>query len=92
LIGAGFGLALGMIFAGFYELPRLMKVQTVEDARHYTGLPVLASVPEIVSDEEIDKRRRWNQFALTSAVVASVLFVPILAIGLEASGLFERLA
>ena len=91
LMGAGFGLALGLIFAGFYEVPRLMKVQTVEDARHYTGLPVLASVPEIVSDEEVDKRRRWNQFALTSAVVASVLAVPILALGLQASGVFERL-
>jgi polysaccharide biosynthesis transport protein len=91
LMGAGIGLALGLIFAGFYELPRLMKIQNVEDAKHYSGLPVLASVPEIVSDDEIDKRRRWSQFALASAIVASLLMVPILALGLEASGLLERL-
>jgi polysaccharide biosynthesis transport protein len=92
LIGAGVGLALGLVIAGFYEMPRLMKVQGVEDAKHYTGLPVLASVPEIVSDQEVDKRRRWNKFALTSAVVASLLMVPILVLTLEASRLFERLA
>jgi len=92
LMGAGLGLALGLVFAGFYEVPKLMKVQNVEDAKHYTGLPVLASVPEIISDEEINRRHKWNRFALASAVAASLLAIPILAIALEASGVFERLS
>ena len=92
LMGAGFGLALGLLFAGVYEVPKLLRIQSIEDAKHYTGLPVLASVPEIVSDEEVDKRQRWNQLALAAGVVASVLTIPVLAMVLEASGVFERLS
>jgi hypothetical protein len=29
-----------------FEIPRLLTIQTVDDAAHYTGLPVLASVPD----------------------------------------------
>ena len=92
LIGTGMGLALGLIFAGLYEVPRLMKIQNVSDAKHYTNLPVLASVPEIVSDEEISTRQRWSTFALASGVFASLVTIPILVLVLEMSGLFERLS
>ena len=92
LIGTGIGLALGLIFAGLYEVPRLMKIQNVSDAKHYTNLPVLASVPEIVSDEEISTRQRWSTFALASGVFASLVTIPILVLVLEMSGLFERLS
>ena len=90
LMGAGFGLAIGAIFAGIYEVPRLMKIQGAEDAKHYTNLPVLASVPEILTDEQIEQRNRRHRFALVSAVATALIIMPVLAFTLQASRVFER--
>ena len=49
---AGIGFAFGLILATFFEIPRLFKIQNIEDAKHYTGLPVLASVPPLLSAGE----------------------------------------
>jgi polysaccharide biosynthesis transport protein len=91
LMGAAFGLALGLIFAGVYEVPKLLKIQGIEDAKHYTGLPVLASVPEMLTDRQIDIRRRRYRFALVSGLAAAVCAVPVIAFTLETTRLFERL-
>ncbi len=89
-MGTGAGLALGLLLAGAYELPRFFKIQNVEDAKHYTGLPVLASVPPFLTGQEIasNNRRYWmNVIAGTAAAVVSV---PIVVIALQASKIFER--
>src|ERR1700730_7750338 len=44
--GFGIGMALGFLLAIGAESRRLFTIQTTEDAKHYTGLPVLASIPE----------------------------------------------
>ncbi|HNU07176.1 MAG TPA: Wzz/FepE/Etk N-terminal domain-containing protein, partial [Pyrinomonadaceae bacterium] len=41
--GAAIGLAIGLLLAAVFELPRIFKIQNIEDAKHYTGLPVLAA-------------------------------------------------
>ena len=43
------GLGLGLLLAGIFEFPKLLTIQTSEDAAHYTGLPVLISVPELLT-------------------------------------------
>ena len=48
-VGLAFGLGLGLLLTGVFEIPRLLTIQSTEDARHYTGLPVLVSVPELLS-------------------------------------------
>src|SRR5205085_1284365 len=37
-LGLALGLGIGLVFAAGFEVPRLMTIQTVEDARHYTSL------------------------------------------------------
>ena len=60
-VGVGIGLALGLLLAGIFEIPKLLTIQTSEDAAHYTGLPVLVSVPELLTPKEAHRssaRRR----------------------------------
>ncbi len=91
-IGLALGLGVGLIFSVAAELPRLMTVQTVADARHYTNLPVLVSVPELLTPRE-QHRRRLRRMTLTFAgVAAAVLTVPALALLLKLSHVFEFFA
>jgi polysaccharide biosynthesis transport protein len=78
-LGVALGVAIGLLFAAAFEVPRLMTVQTVEDARHYTSLPVLVAVPELLTPRE-QRRRRARRAALAFAgVLAAVLGAPALA-------------
>jgi hypothetical protein len=43
---------LGMLLVLIFEVRRLFTIQTIEDAKHYTGLPVLASIPELRTPSE----------------------------------------
>ena len=45
-LGIAAGIGLGLLLIGIFEGPRLLTIQNSEDARHYTGLPVLLAVPE----------------------------------------------
>ena len=57
-------LVLGLFLAAAFELPRVLKIQNIEDAKHYTGLPVLASVPPLLSQDE----KAWHSaFALAES-------------------------
>ena len=78
-LGLAFGLAAGLLFAAAFEVPRLLTVQTAEDARHYTSLPVLVTVPELLTPRE-QRRRRARRAALAFAgVLATVVSAPALA-------------
>lgn len=88
-IGLVLGLGVGFICAAAFEVPRLLTIQTVEDARHYTALPVLASVPELLTARE-ESRRRLRRYALAFASIAiTVISIPALALFLKLTHLFE---
>ncbi|NOT48274.1 MAG: hypothetical protein HOP17_11065, partial [Acidobacteria bacterium] len=89
-LGALLGLGLGFLLVAAFEIPRLLTVQNIEDAKHYTGLPVLASVPDLLSDKEIDTGRRAYALKLAAGCIAAVLSVPILIILLQMSRVIER--
>ncbi len=94
LMGFGFalGLAIGLAFAAAFEVPRLLTIQTTEDAEHYTHLPVLVSVPELLTVKE-ERRRRLRRAALASAgVAATIVSVPALALVLKVSRFLELFA
>jgi len=90
--GVGAGLAFGLLLVGLFEVPRLLTVQTSEDAAHYTGLPVLVAVPELLTAQEAQVIPRRRRLILAAAVAAMVLAIPALALILKLTQVFERFA
>ena len=91
LVGAGLGFALGLFFAGILEVPRLSKIQNIEDTKHYTGLPVLASVPPLLTHGEISSQKRVRLIKIMVGIIVAFGSIPLLIIGLQASHIFEKL-
>jgi polysaccharide biosynthesis transport protein len=89
--GIGIGLALGLFLAAIFEIPRLFRIQNVEDTKHYTGLPVLASVPRLLTHQEISWNKRSHLMKVMAAIVISIASIPLLIMGLQASRLFEKM-
>ncbi|MGH9900468.1 MAG: GumC family protein [Pyrinomonadaceae bacterium] len=91
LIGLGLvlGLGVGLAFAALLEVPRLLTIQSTEDAAHYTNLPVLVSIPELLTPRE-ERRSRMRRVALAAAgVVATVISIPALAFALRFTRVLE---
>ncbi|MDT7688670.1 MAG: protein tyrosine kinase modulator [Acidobacteriota bacterium] len=89
LMGLFAGLACGVVLAAAFEVPRLLTVQTAEDAEHYTGLPVLVTLPMLLTPrEERRLKTRRAAFAL-AAVIATVLSAPALAFVLSRLHIIE---
>ena len=86
------GLALGLLLVAIFEVPLLLTIQTSEDARHYTGLPVLISVPELMTPQEARSLPRRRRLLLAAGVVATIVSVPLLALALRLSHVFEIVA
>jgi succinoglycan biosynthesis transport protein ExoP len=91
-LGVGFGLGLGLLLTGIFEIPRLMTIQSSEDARHYTGLPVLISVPELLTPEEARAIPRRRRLLLAGAMAVTIMAIPVLALALKATHVFEFLS
>lgn len=89
-LGLASGLALGILLAGIFEVPRLFTIQTTEDATHYTGLPVLIAVPELLSPQEVRTRPLRRKMLLAMGIVVTLLSIPALALALRATHLFDR--
>ena len=90
--GFGIGMALGMLLVLIVEVRRLFTIQTIEDAKHYTTLPVLASIPELMTPAEALSIPRRKNLALAAGVAASVVAIPMLAFVLTMTHVFERIA
>ena len=88
-VAAGFG--LGLLLVGIFEVPLLLTIQTTEDARHYTGLPVLIAVPELMTPQEARSLPRRRRLYLAAGVVATLVSIPFLALLLRLTHVFEFL-
>ncbi|PYT04366.1 MAG: hypothetical protein DMF65_02220, partial [Acidobacteria bacterium] len=66
LLGLFAGFAFGVLLAAGFELPRLLTVQTAEDAEHYTGLPVLVTLPLLLTPRE-ERNLKARRYALAVA-------------------------
>ncbi len=91
LFGSGIGLFLGLILAALFEVPRLFKIQNIDDARHYTGLPVLASVPPLLSPGEKLWIKRSHWLKLSAGVAAAIGVIPLIIVILQVTRLLDRL-
>jgi polysaccharide chain length determinant protein (PEP-CTERM system associated) len=94
LVGMGLavGVCVGLFFAAIFEVPRLLTIQTSADALHYTGLPVLISVPELLTPQEARWRPQRRMLLLFAGVLITVVSIPALALALKTTGLLARLA
>ncbi|HEX7331481.1 MAG TPA: Wzz/FepE/Etk N-terminal domain-containing protein [Pyrinomonadaceae bacterium] len=90
-VGLGVGLGLGLLLVGIFEGPRLLTIQNSEDARHYTGLPVLLAVPELLTPQEARAVPRRRKLLLAAGVVATMVSIPALALALKLTHVFEFL-
>ncbi|MET0623062.1 MAG: GNVR domain-containing protein [Pyrinomonadaceae bacterium] len=92
LLGLAAGLGVGLLLAAAFEVPRLLTVQTSEDAEHYTGLPVLVTLPMLLTPRE-QRNLKARRFALAAAaVVVTVLSAPALAFVLSRLHVIEMFA
>jgi polysaccharide chain length determinant protein (PEP-CTERM system associated) len=89
-LGSIIGLGIGLFLAGIFEIPRLFTIQSIQDAKHYTGLPVLASVPPLLSHDEIAWQRRARWFKVLAGMAVAVGVIPLLIMALQASRIFDR--
>ncbi|MGI8787498.1 MAG: GNVR domain-containing protein [Pyrinomonadaceae bacterium] len=89
-MGAAIGLMLGLFLAAAFELPRVLKIQNIEDAKHYTGLPILASVPPLLSHKEKAWQARSYWLKVLAGFAVAVGAIPIIIMALTASRIFER--
>jgi len=92
-LGLAAGLALGLLLAIGAEVPRLLTVQSVEDARHYThNLPVLITVPTLLTPRE-QRRQRIRRTALALAgITITLVSIPALALLLRMTHVLDRFA
>jgi polysaccharide chain length determinant protein (PEP-CTERM system associated) len=90
-LGVGIGVGLGLVLVGLFEGPRLLTIQNTEDARHYTGLPVLMAVPELLTPQEARAVPRRRKLLLAAGVVATIVSIPALALALKLTHVFEFL-
>ena len=90
IFGAVIGAAIGLFLAGIFEIPRLFRIQNIEDAKHYTGLPLLASVPPLLTENEVSWQARSHWLKVLAGVAAAVGSIPIIIMVLQASRVFER--
>jgi polysaccharide chain length determinant protein (PEP-CTERM system associated) len=88
--GFGIGLAIGLLLAVAFESRRLLTIQTSEDAKHYTKLPVLATIPELLTPTEALAIPRRRTLAMAAAIACAIVSVPALAFILRVTHLFEK--
>lgn len=90
-IGIIAGLGIGMLLVALFEIPLMLTIQSTEDARHYTGLPVLIAVPELLTPQEARSLPRRRRLLLVAGVIATLVSIPLLALALRLTHVFEIL-
>jgi protein tyrosine kinase modulator len=91
MLGLAFGFVTGLMLVAVVEGPRLLTIQNTEDARHYTGLPVLLAVPELLTPQEARSLPRRRKLLLVAGMVATVVSIPMLALALKLTNIFDFL-
>ena len=90
-IGVVAGLGVGLLLVALFEIPLLLTINSTEDARHYTGLPVLIAVPELLTPQEARALPRRRRLLLVAGVIATIVSIPLLALALRLTHVFEIL-
>ena len=70
--GIGIGLTLGLFTAGFREM-KDGSLKNLKDARAYTNLPVLGTIPLLENDLVVRRKRRLTWLAWSTACIIGIL-------------------
>ena len=92
LLGLCLGLGCGLSLAAIFEVPRLLTIQTKEDVEHYTGLPVLISVPDLLTPQEARRVPVRRAMLLAAGIVLTIVSIPTFAYILHLTRIFDRFA
>ncbi|MCA1593944.1 MAG: hypothetical protein LC754_15095, partial [Acidobacteria bacterium] len=92
IIGLLLGLGCGLACAALFEVPRLLTIQTTEDAEHYTGLPVLVSLPNLLTPREERRLKLRRATFAVAGVAATIISIPALYAVLRLTRIVELLA
>jgi len=92
LIGLGIALALGLLIASAWEIPRLFLIHNERDVEYYLGTPVLAMIPETLTPVQRGRRRvlwglRWLGLTLLLGAM-----IPVLVTVIDHTQVFQILA
>jgi hypothetical protein len=92
LIGLGIALALGLLIAAAWEIPRLFLIRSDHDVEYYLGTPVLAAIPETLTPSQRGRRRvlwglRWLVFAAFLGAM-----IPVFVMVIDRTQIFQILA
>jgi succinoglycan biosynthesis transport protein ExoP len=90
ILGIFLGLGVGFAFAAVFEVPRLLTIQTTNDAEHYTGLPVLVSVPELLTPQESRRIPRRRLIFIAAGIIATIVSIPAIAYALKFTHILDR--
>ncbi len=92
LIGLGIGLALGLLIASAWEIPRLFLIHSEHDVEYYLGTPVLAVIPETLTPSQRGRRRvLWGLRWLGLALILGAM-IPVFVIVIDRAQIFQILA
>ncbi len=91
-LGLALGLGIGLLIAAALEAPRFLTIQTTEDAEHYTSLPVLVAVPELLSAREKRRLKVRHAMMVAAGIAVTILSIPALALALRYTHILDRFA
>lgn len=83
------GLLAGLVTAMAVEARSLFTIRDAKDVEHYTRLPLLVTVPEIITEPEAQRRRLLGLAAALTVAAGLVISVPVLVKVLEYSRLLN---
>ncbi|MBA2341262.1 MAG: hypothetical protein H0V88_12760, partial [Pyrinomonadaceae bacterium] len=66
--------------------------QTTEDAEHYTNLPVLIALPELLSVREKRRAKVRHAMLVAAGIAVTILSIPALALVLRYTHIMDRLS
>lgn len=89
-LGLALGLMVGLLLAAIKTIPRLLTIQTSRDAEHYTGLPVLAAVPQLFTPREKTRLRMRRTAIALASVIVTLVSIPALIVLFKLTRVFER--
>lgn len=91
-LGTLLGLGIGLFLVAAFEIPRVLKIQNIEDAKHYTGLPVLASIPPLLTYQEKTWQARIYWLKVLAGLAVAIISIPLVIFVLQLSRIFDKFA
>jgi succinoglycan biosynthesis transport protein ExoP len=91
LIALGMSLGLGFLLVALVEARQFFRIRDERDVEYYLGAPVMGLIPETLTPVEHSLARRQKFARVALVVILAAAAVPVFALLLNQSGLFEVL-